>query len=389
MNRKDIAIASGIFVVTLFLAYRYTDAVFKITSDSYIEYSTYLVYVQIGSQWWRPLTDNMLSTCLWTTYFPALIQKWVLLGNPDIVYKLWLTVIVSATPAVLYIVARKYTTWYIAGIMALVLISSQYYSGFIMYARILVALTFGLLLVLSINSHSKYKWHYIVLTSGCLLTAHYSTALFYVAIMIFAAVIYYAVKRKANRTIGITAGIISFMAFVYYGIIASSSRVLNYASISVNRIAKSLFGWNTPMYPASILPVPATNTIPSNVPSSGTQPYTPPTQTIPFAGERFDFIVGKATILCRFLLASYIIYSLVRRGEWKKPFIYIYGAGVLCATLAIFIPQVSITLGSMRMSFLSLPLELIGIALWHSYNNKQPRTLNLALTLGMAVFIYH
>lgn len=297
LYNNDWFLPLAIFAFCLMMALLYSFSVFKITSDSLIEYNTYLFYVKQGH--WSPISDSLLSSSLWTTYLPSVIQNYLHISNPETVYRWTLAVLVSPLPSIVFLLCKRYTDRFVALLMSVVFFSTFYYQGFTAYARMQVGITMAALLILAILSKSKLKYFYIILTSAGLVAAHYTVAYVYTGVLIIGAmgvVLLYLVKKRKIEygwSLVIAAVVLTIFNLGWYHVVAAPT---SYASAVVRGFVGDVLA-----HPINVL-----------------------------AGLRLDFITARAFILARIVVVIVISVLLWRKAISFNviPFLYLVIAGV-------------------------------------------------------------
>lgn len=152
------------------------------SSDSALNYTTYIKIAQTGQ--WQPQVDNLLSSCLTTTLFPAMLQR--LTGiDPLILFKVYSCVLIAFLPMVVYFIAKRYLNPGYAFLAALFIITRFYFFKGPSVARIDIALLFFalVLLVLPITIRAWQKYPLLALLSGFIVISHYGTAFLSICIL--------------------------------------------------------------------------------------------------------------------------------------------------------------------------------------------------------------
>ena len=167
-----------IFVVLIGAAIVFRYALFGFVvgdgSDASREYQVYQVMINggildMGAQ-------NLLLSCFFTTAIPAFLQK---LSGFDalLLYKVYICLIVMWLPLVVYLLARRFMDGYLALMVAVLFMAQPYYLAAISYARIMIAVLFFALLLLTFleNIPLKHKAWLVPVLSLMVVLSHYGT----------------------------------------------------------------------------------------------------------------------------------------------------------------------------------------------------------------------
>lgn len=342
-----------------------------------------------------------------------MIQRLLELSNPEIVYRGFLAVVCAPAPVMLYVLARRYTTMWVSILGAFILITSEYYSGYAMYARIHIALFWWLALLYCINKKGNYRYWFVSISTFGLLISHYSSSCIYLVIICFGLLVAFMVYKYRHESLSllkpVVIGCMTMITgiIIYYGIISRYTRALHYPYITIRNIADN-FNVKLPFWEATLPPphqikyyTPDINLSPSAI-----KPPIPPSRMgenitqnkntgdyinkvfrlNPLAGERLDFMIAETLVLVRSGLALLIVPLLARSGKWRDPMLYFYIFGIILSLAGIWLPDIANDLGSLRLSFLSLPVEILAITLWHDGEKK--RNWIIILLVGV-LLIYH
>lgn len=187
-----------LLTISVLIVTRFTFNHLTITSDAAREYGTYLYFIKLGH--WQPIADNILSSSIITTLVPAMLQT--LIGiEPELLYQIYLTIVLIPLPLVLYLVLSKHTSAIVSFCLSLVLTTTFYFLNAFAYPRVSVAMIFLTLLLGLILSKLtwKIKSVAIVFTSTALVLSHYGTT--YATIALFAgsgllATWYYLIRHR-------------------------------------------------------------------------------------------------------------------------------------------------------------------------------------------------
>lgn len=165
-----------IWVVGFCIVLRYALLDYALVSDAGNEFIVYKTVVETGT--WQVIKGHgLLSSCLWTSYMPAMFQR---LFNTDIVmtFKLFPCFIFPALPVVVYYLARKMVSPLNAFLASAFLMVQIYFLWIPQFARVGVSLLFwGLALLVIFNDNLKFgkKIILFVVLGACLVTSHYGT----------------------------------------------------------------------------------------------------------------------------------------------------------------------------------------------------------------------
>lgn len=175
MARVGYPIIIGIIGFLVVLRYALLDFTLGL-GDTEGEFMVYSLIVDTG-KWQIVGNQALLSSCLFTTYLPAMFQR---AFNTDIMmtYKLFPCFIMPILPVAVYYLTKKWLAPHYAFLASVFIVIQIYFLWGIAFSRILVAVSFfalGLLVIFSGRQWFKVKVGLLVVLSSCLVTAHYGT----------------------------------------------------------------------------------------------------------------------------------------------------------------------------------------------------------------------
>ena len=354
-----------IWLLSLYSSLLYSFRHFTITSDSLLEYNTYILFIRQG--YWSPAIDNMLSSALWTTYVPSVIQRATNI-NEEYLYRLWLAIVVSFLPMVVYLLVSKYTSKAVSVGIAIIVFTSFYYQGYAEYARMLIAITMAVCLLTSILNRSRWKYLLIVLSASGLIIAHYSTAYIWDGMLIGACLIMLAAcvvwRKDVTYLLPVVYSVLllNILMWFYYGD-GLVSAVGQYANSARFYIGKEL------------------TDIVTALGDNGMADQAKVVWTLPT-----DILAARVLLLSRIGIASAIWIMLFRdKRAWTIEGISYFG--VICvAIIAVSFKTIEVTIGSLRPSFIIMPLEFLGLAYWWGNRGNDWRLYPL---LAIGAVVYH
>ncbi len=356
-----------ILVTGLSISLFYSFRTFVIIGDSRLEYNAYLVYVNqvywrlVEEGYWSRVEEGMLSTTLWTTYLPAMVQRLFNFDNPEFAYRLISGILVGLLPLAVYLLMERYTTRMVAVMLTWIFYTSFYFQGFSEYARTQVAIIMAIFLFRAIVSEHRWKYLFAGLAIIGLAVAHYSTAYVYLTVLIaasIAALVLSVVMRKhvEYRTIVVFSTVILAVAVVVFYQYISQSPSQTYALNGIRRVVAEV---------SNVVDEPHLNI---------------------FEEHKLDIALAELLLLVRALIAIAILIVLLKRGQISTLVPVLYAIGIGVALVAIWSPIVGAKVGSLRPSYMLLPFELLGVAYWWS---KRPPNVQLISSLILWSMIYH
>lgn len=163
-----------IVLIAFAVILRYAFADYALVSDAETEFMVYSSMAETG-KWGIVANQTLLSSCLFTTFFPALFQRTF---NTDLVltYKLFPSFIVPFLPVVVYFLAKKWTSPFYAFLASAFVMGQIYFLWALSFSRIMVALVFfslALLVIFDERFGLKAKIGWAMLFALCMVTAHY------------------------------------------------------------------------------------------------------------------------------------------------------------------------------------------------------------------------
>lgn len=284
-----------------------------ILSDAVTEYHDYAYTIETGE--WYTRGDSLVSSCLFSNYIPAMVQRWT--GwDALMVFRIFPKLIYAMAPAFIYLATCLYTRRHYA-LLAPALFLSNF---FILYqseiGRVGVGLGIAAGLVYAILAR---KW-YLSLLFACLLPfAHYG-AMFSMWIIIGGALLILIAKRHWLNVRSVAVPLVILLAvgsIWHFGIVASSGH------ITIVTMKNTVNIESTASQSVVSLPAPTTSPLPDPTESDtdghgfwSLETRDPTIQaafgkTWPYmnAAQRVEFFAAWSVVL---LLASGVVYTL-----WK------------------------------------------------------------------------
>jgi uncharacterized membrane protein len=228
----------------------------------------------------------------------------------------------------------------------------------------IIAVTIAVGLLISILSSSKWKYLFISLLVFGLLISHYTTAYMYLFMIVglsFVIIVKYVMSReKTNYTIGIVVALILLIIGIriYYGdsrgsegIVGSVSR---YSGNVINNIEQEV----------------RTNSI-VNIPIVWT--------------VNTDILLARILLMVRVVIVLCVWFILWKQNKAWSVVGILYGGVACVALLSVSLRSIEVALGSLRPSFIVLPIELLGIAYWWD-NRGNDWKLYPLLAIGSVVY---
>jgi len=162
--------------------------------DVHLEYYSFQL-TQIGYHWDLNTYYNPYNACISITILPMIYQ--VLTGmSGEYIFKLFMAIIGSITPLIVYMVARKYLAAKYAFLAALLFIFQLFFINLLGAVRQEIAIIFFFLTVMVVFDFKMDKWlrkSLIVLFIFATLISHYSTA--YIAFILLLPILLYPFFR--------------------------------------------------------------------------------------------------------------------------------------------------------------------------------------------------
>lgn len=194
-------------------------------TDVHLEYYSFQL-TQLGYHWDLNSYYNPYNACISITILPMIYQ--VLSGmSGEYIFKLFMAVIGSTTPLIVYLVARKYLAAKYAFLAALLFIFQLFFINLLGAVRQEIAILFFFLTVMVVFDGKMDKWlrkFLIVLFIFATLISHYSTA--YVAFILILPILLYPffkgiIKDKKLVLTNFDVIIISFVLIaIWYFLVA-------------------------------------------------------------------------------------------------------------------------------------------------------------------------
>lgn len=178
--------------------------------------------------------DNLLVSCLTTTYLPAMIQKITHL-NPVTLFRYYAIPLMMWLPLIVYFIAAKYLSLYHSFLVGIAFAAQPFYTIAPMAARIVLGNTFlalGILVLLS-NITNKRKVLYLIPISVMMVITHYGTtfvAIAFLALWLITSLIHSRLKWKPTISlipIAVFLGLLIFGVVIWYGVLTNTA--LSYA----------------------------------------------------------------------------------------------------------------------------------------------------------------
>lgn len=216
----DKCIFWGIYLIAIGLTF--TSSIFKmeLVADSLTEYEYYLSIIESGK--WSYEVNNLITSCVISTYIPAIVQRITHL-EPQLVFRIFPCIFYSMMPAFSYLISRRYLNKRYSLLAVGFILSSFYF----LYAPLICRI--GIALGLWAGMLWAMLGKRIILASVfafMVVIAHYGTA--YYAILAIGGMFVYmlALHRKQElKTIGIVlAVLVVITAGWHFGISWESGR---------------------------------------------------------------------------------------------------------------------------------------------------------------------
>lgn len=330
---------------------------FEIISDSQREYEIYLSLLQQSH--WIPSIGTLLSSALWTTYLPSLIQHVLDLSDPSIVYRVTLALLTSPLLLVVYILLRRYTSITISVLMTVVFYTSFYYQSSISYARGQIALILSCVILLILGKKINWKWYPLLMLSiGGLAVAHYTTSYIYAGMFIGTGglmLLYYLVRKKMlpQTVIIMVVGVVLFVtSYLWY-------------NVTYHGVNSAISGMITALLQDA-----------ANV---GIGMVVTPSLAL-------DIYIAHALMALRLILMGIVSWLLWKQKRyWTKEGVMLFGS-ILAIAISLSIPKIDLWLGALRVGYILLPLQLIGVSYWWGRNRDDRLIIPL---LALWAVIYH
>lgn len=388
-KRRTKLIACSLYIVSLSSAIYYSLQKLIISSDTLFEYNTYLIYVDEKA--WRPIVNNMLSSCLWTTYLPACIQNILKLDNPEIVFRIVGAVLVSFAPMVIFLLCRRFTRDIIALLLAGLFLTSFFYQIYTEYTRINLAMAFVGVLLLAITTTGRLRYVGIALSVIGLLLSHYTVANAYAIALVVSSgiiILLYFYKRQIivhGLSVVIAGVILTCGVLVWYHAVPSvwqySSSVVERSITEVVNQGKSIF-------------IESGENQTDNITGLESQEVTVVEQRehiflinfVLLSGNRLDFRFAKLLILLRMVISSIMVVNLWKsKKQWNAVFI-LYALIIGMNIITLWSGVIDVSVGHTRASYIFMPVELLGISYWWG---KEKRSSIYLIPLILWFMIYH
>ena len=217
-NKWILPILIGIIGLVITLSYVFNNN-YTAISDSESEYAIYKEITETGS--WKPIGDNVLSSCLMTTLLPALIQR-VVRANPLVVFNLYVSIVIAFLPIVIFLIAKQFLRPHYACLASVFVMSQPYFLWSPSFARINVALIFFGLLVLVLlrkSLETRYRVSAIVVCTVGIVISHYGTA--FAGLFILGLTWVFTTLRGVHGRETMTIALVSLIVamFVWYSLV--------------------------------------------------------------------------------------------------------------------------------------------------------------------------
>ena len=168
------------------------------SGDAIQEFRVYSLIVETG-KWQIVPNYALVSSCLFTTYFPAIFQR--AFGTDLLMtFKLFPCFIIPFLPVVIYYIAKRWISPFYASLASWFVMGQIYFLWALSFSRIMVALVFfGLALLVVFNEDMRFrtKIGLSILLSACLVMAHYGTT--FGSLIVIGVVIVVMLSLKAIR----------------------------------------------------------------------------------------------------------------------------------------------------------------------------------------------
>lgn len=208
--------------------------------DIHSEY--YLYQEAINNLNWQLIPFDgyeLLRPCLSISLLPAISQL-ILQVNPETLYRLYIPILFSITPIVIYIIAKNYLTDNESFLASVAFMS--YYSFFSAsyYSRATLALLFFALLIMVLFNdalHQDQKRIILLLFSLSMIFTHYSSTFVLMFIFGISSIIVFFLSKRINIEKELTITLITtifILAFFWYGMVTDG--VLNISLRFVEKV---------------------------------------------------------------------------------------------------------------------------------------------------------
>ena len=154
-------------------------------ADIHTEYYVFLQTMLTGK--WHAVAGSALDGCLSISILPAIYQSFLHI-NSEYLYKLLYPVLFSASPIIVYLIAKKYLNSIYAFLATIFYISQYYFLNAEFSPRTIIALLFFALSIMVIfNDSLKSFERYFLLGSFSIsvIISHYSTANIFLLLLLF------------------------------------------------------------------------------------------------------------------------------------------------------------------------------------------------------------
>lgn len=162
--------------------------------DVHLEYYSFQL-TQLGFHWDLNTYYNPYNACISITILPMIYQVISGMGG-EYIFKIFMAIIGSITPLIVYLVARKYLAAKYAFLAALLFIFQLFFINLLGAVRQEIAIIFFFLTIMVVFDFKMDKWLrklLIVLFIFATLISHYSTA--YVAFILILPILFYPFIR--------------------------------------------------------------------------------------------------------------------------------------------------------------------------------------------------
>lgn len=380
-----------VLLISATLVFHHAFGEFAITSDSEHEYDLYLLCLESGK--WQNIPDHLLTSCLMTTLLPASIQGILNLDNPEIVYKITLSLLIIPLPLVLYWVLRKRTSSLVAISLAIAFMTTFYFLYPVAYARLNIAMIASVgIIYVALERGMSWRRALILIgvLSALLVFSHYGTTYIIAAllgVMILLSATYLIIKDKPagvlRRLIVCLVIICVFSAVWHFGMNEAPGRIgARTAGEAVEEVTITKTAIPTPA-PAPQTPPPAQSqpgffNLESRSPVVKTMMGL--TWQVMKAEERAHLVAVWGSMLA--LIA--LLVRLCRKGNIDVA-AFLFGGAILIAA-SVISPTISVKYGTVRTIYTLMPVALIAVATWWGWRGKNYRLAVPVLLFSLVQF---
>lgn len=211
--RKDRLLITAIYLLALWFNFtRFHWAV-----EPYNEYYIYWQNIMADNGEWMFRAGNLLNSCLFTTYFPALIQR-AFHTDPELTFVLFPCVLYSFMPVFVYLIARTRLTAMESLVAVLCTLATYHFLYSQGINRVGVALAFSSVMVWAVI---RKDWVVAGIAMGLVVFSHYTTSfimLGMLAVVALANIISKRSMREVTATV-IALSVLGIGVVVWHGMV--------------------------------------------------------------------------------------------------------------------------------------------------------------------------